>query len=589
MRVFVLLIALIALGGVLRLVGNDLLPLRVEPDPHCAIQVGLIERGVSDPMRVPDWGKYPHLVAWTTVALTNPAVEPDADAPLAEHLVAATDTIWRTRMIVGLLGLLAVPATWLLARRVTGEGAALFAAALMATSLLGCHFGAQARPHGAAVAFSTLTLWAWSRVAARGTWGDYAIGSMCGALAVGSLQSGLALGFPVLAAHLASSRRRGGQPLLLGGKQAVRLLVPLLFLAVSVALLSPFLLPGRGDGGAEFGLQEDKVVQAGHPVYIHLLYGGGFEAMAEWLLSWEPALALGLVLALGSTFLGRKQASAAGGGGGLVMWSYAVPYLVVNGLYERTFERFLLPLVPVFAVVTAWGLARLVGRWPRRSVAVALGALLIVPPTFVALRLVHLRLQPTTQELAAEWLEANGEMGVDRVLVTLGIQLPNWSSLESQVEAGLRKPSQSVRRPIDWDQYQVRRFEGPPTQEYGWNLVPYPLGTLTRRRLLELVERPDFFTRRMRGRFVVAEQFTQGRVHASLGELYQSLRKRAEDGVVARFSPDPEGTGTGHPLAYQDETRIGKVVGPVMFWRILHAERMGPTIEILGRVRPARQ
>lgn len=579
MRFLLALLLLLVLGAFLRLRGHDyLLPLLAEPDPHCPIQVQLIEEDVEEPSAVPDWGKYPHLVAWTTIALTEPYPPVGAEAPLEEHLEAASHPVRRTRWTVALLGLLAIPATWLLARRVTGEGGALLAAALVTTSLLACHFGAQARPHGAAIAFSTLTLWAWARVAARGTWGDYVLGSACGALAVGTLQSGLALGFPVLAAHVAVCRRVRVNPWVTGGGPAPRLLVPPVFLGLSFWLLWPFLFAEGGDG-AQLETKGRQVQQAGHRIMLGLFNGEGFAILLEKAAGWEPALLLGVALLLPALMLGRPVRRAAGGGGPLVIWAYAVPYLVVNGLYERVYERFLLPVVPLMAVGAAWAVSRLAARWPRPALVAPLVLVLLAPPALVAFRLTELRARPTTQELAAEWLEEHASPD-DRILVTRKLNLPLWRSPVALAGEGPAADERSVHVRVHWNQYQKA---DPRAERRGetWNLVWFPPVTSLGKMLKRMRERPDEFVRRQFGDWAVVEQFTQGRIDPGIGAVARAFRRASEPGVLARFSPDPEGTGTGHPLAYQDAVGGRRVEAEPMAWRVLRAERMGPVIEIL--------
>ena len=68
-------------------------------------------------------------------------------------------------------------------------------------------------------------------------WGTLALVGVCMCLALGTLQSALALGFPVLVAHVVAARRAGASRWwALGGKHALRLVVPVAALAVEHAL-----------------------------------------------------------------------------------------------------------------------------------------------------------------------------------------------------------------------------------------------------------------------------------------------------------------------------------------------------------------
>jgi len=93
----------------------------------------------------------------------------------------------------------------------------------------------------------------------------------------------------------------------------------------------------------------------------------------------------------------------------LVCLGYVLPYVAVFGLYDLTFERFALPLVPFLAVAAACALSALWSRIPerRRSVyAAATGAAAVLAlPALGTWRLGSFRSQPDTFELAARWLE----------------------------------------------------------------------------------------------------------------------------------------------------------------------------------------
>jgi len=128
------------------------LPHRIEPDSEVATQVGYL-RGEREGQRIAtDLGTYPLLLALATSALFDAPPPPGAveGATQAEHRALASKDFRDARLTGALLSLLAVPATFLLARRLVAAPWALFAAALVAVSLLGLYFAQQARPHAAA-------------------------------------------------------------------------------------------------------------------------------------------------------------------------------------------------------------------------------------------------------------------------------------------------------------------------------------------------------------------------------------------------------------------------------------------------------
>jgi hypothetical protein len=581
------LVVLLVLASLLRLRGNDyLLPLLVEPDPHIAIQVSLIEAQVEHPNRNVNYGKYPHLVAWTTVALTDPAAYPASDAPLEQHLERAKDPVHRVRTIVGWLSLLGVLGTWLLARRFCGEAGGLLAAAWVATSLLAVHFGAQARPHGAAIGFTALCLWACALHASRGGLGSLALASLFGALSFGTLQSGLALGFPILAAHMIAARRAGARAWwAAGGRRALRLLLPAAALALSVVVFSPFFLASSDGGdGAQFEVKQGEVEQAGHKLIFSNFNGKGFRILASALWRWEPTLFVALAAASIVFLLTRRPPrgedsrpwARADGGEVAVLLAHLVPYLAVCGAYERVYERFLLPVLPTLATFAAWGLVRLArGTALRRRVVAGVTALAVVVPATVAWRLTELRVADDTQTLVAGWLEENADPS-DRIIVTRDLRLPLLeTAVSDREEQGDRPMDPDPHNRVHWTQYQhhVIGLERTPP---AWNLVWMPVvgsnGALVKR----MNSNPAGYVRQRYGDYMVGMLYTQGRIHPALGKVHAEFRAQGE--LLARFTPDGEQERSGHPLVYQDETCPGNMS---FAWRVLLAERMGPVIEIL--------
>jgi len=577
------LLALLALAAVLRLRGNDyLLPLLVEPDAHIPVQVTLLEERVPEPERDVNFGKYPLLVAWTTVASTDPPAFPALDAPLAAHLERAKDPVLRVRTVVGWLSLLAVLGTWLLARELLGAGWALVPAAAIATSLLAVHFGAQARPHGAAVGFTTLTLWALVVHARRTDLRSWSLACGCLLLALGALQSSFALGFAVLAAHLAAARRAGERRWwALGGRRAGRLLLPALATALSIFAFLPFMLrDSQGVDGAQFEFKGRELEQAGHKLIFPLFNGRGFGILLDALARWEPFLLGGLALALVVLLATRparlRRGPAVDRSGLLVVAAHALPYLVVCGMYQRVYERFLLPVLPAFAILATWGLRRLAlaEARPLRLLARGLSALFLLGPLAVAWRLTEIRRAEPTQALAARWLEEHAPRDA-RVLVTRDLRLPLFESRVSEAEELGDAPLEPAQDRIHWSHYQLHVL-GEHRPVDAWNLVWMPVAGADGKLLGRMNREPEWYVEQRYGDFLVAMLFDQGRIAPGLGKVHREFRRRGE--LLARFSPDGEREFSGHPLVYQDETCPGN---RSFAWRVWNARRMGPVIEIL--------
>lgn len=561
----------IVLGAVAtRFTGLDwLLPSLIEPDAHMMVQVQLIESGEPEPARSIDWGKYPHLVARTAVALTpSPrwgSLAPDA--PIAEHLALANAPAVRVRWTVALYSLLVLPAVWLLARLCLERGWSLYATALGASSLLAVHFAVQGRPHGAAIAFPALAVLACVRLRRDPSWGSYALAGLAAGLALGSLQSGIAAFLPLGCAHLFAARGRGWG-------HHKKLLAPLLAFGLALLLFYPFWLQGRDGGRVE--VEGATLDQAGHKIFLDIFNGKGFPILLNALWSWEPVLALGLLagllLWLARLCGGRARAGLARADR-WVLLSYVLPYAFVIGLYQRSYERFLLPLVPFLALLSAWVARELVEATRRGPRALRAGALLacalaLLFPAVVAGKLAYLRCAPSTYELAARWVEEEVAPERQRVLQNVPLILPLFRAPAAiEAEAALRVGGRNRL----WYEYQSAAL-AEARVEPAYDLRWIPLFKRSEREAL--LAAPAEYVGALQGDFALIEVFEEGRIDPSGNALLRALDARAE--LRARFSPDSDPRRYDAPLVYQDET--GGTVPP-MAWRILGARRLGAVLQ----------
>lgn len=568
------LLAVLLVAAGLRFTGIDfLLPLIVEPDPHIPVQVGLIESDDPDPNRVADWAKYPLIPAYLTAACSDPAALPPLDASIEGHLAAASNPVLRVRWTIAWMSLLLVPATFLVGRRFVSDGWALGAALLAATSHLAIHFGCQARPHGGAAPWPALTVWACILLAERATAARYLLVAVCGGIAVGTLQSSLALGFPVLAAHGLAGRLRS--------KRHLWLLVPLLGLALAIRLAYPFFFDAP-----PVEVQGKQVQQGGHKIMLALLNGEGFGVLGWSLWSWEPALAIGSAMGAlaGMAALLRRRLAPRGWRPLLVVLAYCVPYGLVLGLYERSYERFLLPLIPFLAVWSMWACARLGRRGPRLAQAWAL--LLIACSSLVAVRLAQLRLAPNTVELASAWVAGNvapdlapgSASGADLETTdhTVWISRPNVLSIyKTPASDAFDESYRAMRgkRRFNWNAYQLDVLDqsrpGP-----AWDVRFMPLRGAAE--IEQMYRDPTGYLLRLGERgHVVNEVYGEGRVHVSLWTRTTTLR--ALFPLRARFQPDHGDANIPHPLAYQEETKVNLYHRAL---RVLRGQAFGPVLEV---------
>lgn len=558
------LLLLVSLAAALRFPGlGFLLPYAVEPDPHIPVQVRLIETADPDRGEVMDWAKYPLFTAYLTIALSDPAPLPAAGSPREAHLAAASDNVLRVRRSQALLSLLLIPAAFLLARRFTSGPWPLVAAALMATSHLAIHFATQARPHGGAAPWPALTVWACLLLVDRPTWRRCLGVTACGAMAVGTLQSSMALGFPVLTAFLIA--RNGGT-----WKRAARLLVPLAGLAAAIGLAYPFFFESPA-----LQLESGQLNQGGHKLMLDAFDGRGFRTLSWSLWSWDPALAIGLGFAALASFAALLRGPRTRDRRALlVVLAYVLPMGGVLGMYARSYERFLLPLLPFLAAWIAWALGRLAaGHRGRARLAAALALVLLAGSGAVAARLAQLRIAPSTYEQAAEWVAANvPPEGEARVWLTRPMILPLYKTPESDASDLAYQPNIGGRA-LNWGYYQ-REVLGTRRSGPSWDLRYMPFDGASSLQLMR--KRPGRYLRQLGpGGFVVSEVFELSRNQTALRVRQNAMRKHFERAEV--FRPDHPGSTVPHPLQYQEETL------PKLFHRarrVLFAESLGPVLEI---------
>ncbi|HVS11369.1 MAG TPA: glycosyltransferase family 39 protein [Planctomycetota bacterium] len=553
------MVALTLAALALRLTGIDFgLPVALEQDCKIPLQVELLESGEEHPEEDPEFRWYPLLVA-RLAALGPTKAEAAPGAPLERQLAAAARPHVIVRMTVALLAVLAVPGTFLLARAFLSPGWSLVAAAFVAFSLLGQSFAQQSRPHAPAAALFLLAVLAALRMRRRPSWGSYLLAGVAAALALGTLQSAVLLAPALAAAHLL----REGPRRILDPKLALVLLP----IALAVPAFYPFLQMGSGGDVLELG---------GHLIFLEQFNGRGFIALARALSSYEPvllALAAAGALALA---LPRKRdgsrASAARRADLAVALAFALPYVAVFGLYERTYERFALPLVPYFACLAAYALARLAERIPvssarRPLAATLLASLALALPAYACARLAWIRARPHTSEHAARWVAEHVNPEYDVLLFPPTLDLPIFRAPEGLAHGGR---TAAELRHLPWARYQALHPERPEGAR-AWRLRWMPLEA----GLAAIAADPARWLAGLGGDWAVIEVFAGNRVHPSGTRIREALRRRATR--VARFSPDGQDDYSEHPLGYQDET---SVPAPHFLRRVLQARGTGPVIEI---------
>jgi hypothetical protein len=237
-----------------------------------------------------------------------------------------------------------------------------------------------------------------------------------------------------------------------------------------------------------------------------------------------------------------------------VVLAFVVPYALVLLLYERTYERFVIPLLPFAACAGAYAvreIARRLGAAAKPGVCVAIALTALVLPAWATWKLGTIRSAPHTTSEAAAWVR-------EHVAPTDDVAL--WPQLDlplARERAGLV----SWMGPIEdaftwvWARYQARSPDG---------CVPPPLYALRwwKPQLVKMAQDPEAYVR---------EQGT----YPAATRVREIVRANAE--LVLRISPDGRDGYSEHPLGYQDETSVAP---PRFLARVLQARTTGPVIEI---------
>ena len=191
-----------------------LLPHSTEPDGQVLeSEVRYLQSDQKSADRGHGAGLYPQLLPRIAAPFVPAEGAVASGDDLSAHLLAAGATRRAIRLVLALLAVLCVPATWWIARRFLAPAWSLAAAAFMATSFLCLWFAQQERPHGAAAGFAALAVVAALRLRRDPSPASFVIAGIAMGLAVGALQSGVAVLLPFAAALLLRERTTRRAPL----------------------------------------------------------------------------------------------------------------------------------------------------------------------------------------------------------------------------------------------------------------------------------------------------------------------------------------------------------------------------------------
>ncbi len=429
------LVVIVALAFVLRVRGL------CHQLPHWTYLDGYVEfvqaKHLRDPQSVqwPDMnlGYYPYLTSAVAAALPDVPASRDEGGGIERALAAAREPWVRIRLASILLSLGAVVGAWALARRFMSPPFALLAAALVATSLVHVTYSSEQRPHGPASGMVALALWALVAWRERGSVRAGLVAAVAVTLAVAALQSSFAL---LIAAGLAWwLRARRESPT----RELGLALGALALLALGIRLAYPFHFDDRAGSAGEYETGAETMWMGGHALYTERFQARGFGVLWNTLAGFDPwwlaLFMLSIATFLAALLRGRVDRSRASSSPAWICLGYAAPFVLVFGIYDMTYDRFVLPLVPLLSLMIAWAASRAWGslresaRGPWAALAVVV--ITVVPSFGAAWHLGTLREREDTFESAARWLERNAKPGEDRILLLQNIDLPLAYTTES--------------------------------------------------------------------------------------------------------------------------------------------------------------
>lgn len=557
----VLLLTLVA--GFVRSAGVDhMLPHGPEPDGLVYDkQVRVLEAGEPGTSAQHLYFFYPLLPSMLAAAFTDAPAADDIERPLAEQLERAKAHRVRIRLVVAWLSALATPFVWLLARRFLAARLAFLAAALYAFDPFVLWFAQQARPHGVLVLWTAAALWTSTLLARRAGWRECLACAAAAAGGVATLQSGAALLVPMAAALVLALRPLPWRERALGFARACCGLA-----LVATAAWAAY--PAQESKPAPVELGARTLELSGHKMDLTLFNGAGFAKVWNALLSYDPLL-LGATLAglalLAAMAVPRLRATAKsvlepGAGRDLVVAaSFVLAYLLAVGLYQRTYQRFALPLVPPLCVLAAFGLGVL-ARW-RKALVVA-AALVVVGQIGLTVGTVRARVADDTLELAARWIEERVPAD-EPVAFMPTLDLPLWMDDASVA----RNEAAMLDEAFVWFSW---RWGARGPQGAGRRMIAMPLRTQAERDAARL--NPAGFVKNLGARWVVVEDQRGRRPLLTL--LREEVAARAD--LAVRISPYGE-SDEGLPLLQQDDDYPRTLPWT---WLAARHGRVGPSIEI---------
>lgn len=512
-RAALVFLAILTIGAcLLRVVGIDhLLPEVMNRDG--LVVVRQVEHFRSDAPLPADaawwYASYPHLMARVAAFLPAAAAPHAGPLSLEEHLALARAPWIELRWISILFSLLAVPGTYLLARRFLDRGGALFAAALLATSLHHVCLSIQEKPHAASASLVLLALLAALRLRRKPDLRAYLLCGVAAALSIGMLHSGVIALLPIAAAFLMRDRKSSRA-------SAWWILAVLSIAAVAFRALYPFFFEGLRDPVPETMAAAGPDAAGFTGKIVAGLRGAPIGRILVAIFALDPLLvvlgAVGIALGCGRWRIHRDLA---------VLLALAIPSLIVLALFRGTLVRFFLPLYPLLACAAGYAFVRARDRVAARGAALGpvLACALVAIPLIPAFHFARIRREPGPLREASRWVVQNvGPPDTVVVVPNVDLSLPMTADA---ISLNALQPWRTI-----WTEY-LADVHSEDLEGTRWPILIEPGRRPESRR--ELGSDPLGYLRRYRARWLVLDLSGGGE------QLFQGRAER-----VARISPARE-------------------------------------------------
>jgi hypothetical protein len=322
------------------------------------------------------------------------------------------------RVLVALIGTVAVGLTFVAARRFFDRRVGLIAALLMAVAFLPVFYSHVALNNVPATAAALASLVGTAGILRRGETRDYVLaGAFVGVAAATKYLDGIVV-IPMLTATLLAPRPPGAPPL----RRALAIGLGVGLAAFVVCNPYALLKPGHFLGA--LGVQGEvveahKFGQDPDGGLVHYL------RTFTWGLGWIPAFAA----VAGAVLLARQDRRRA-----LVLIPVLPLFIVYMGLQTRYFGRWMLPAFPIVCMLAAYGAVQVIdlaaARLRRPQIAAALTTVAVV--ALSAQSIVHsfhndrVLSRPHTQNLARSWMIEH--VPADARIVTEPFRAEVWDS-----------------------------------------------------------------------------------------------------------------------------------------------------------------